>query len=97
MDQKQQTPIERLADELPKAPQTLKQLVRLKQRLKKAHVKDEDRRNGDINHVDQIILGRILLPKRCALPKKKQRELGMLPAVNVPKSGLQIHQQPINL
>lgn len=60
---------------------TLQQLVRLKERWAKATVKDETKREKAIQVIDLQIARRIVIPRHCALPKKMQRKLGILPPV----------------
>jgi hypothetical protein len=61
---------------------TLHQLSRLKQRWQKARAKDQDGRQRALTNIDSEVARRQSEPFRSALPKKKQRALGLLPPVN---------------
>jgi hypothetical protein len=66
-----------------RAMKTLHQLGRLKERWLKAVVKDSARRDKALKRIDQAISHRQSSAVRCALPKKKQRQLGLLPALSL--------------
>lgn len=58
---------------------TLAQLARLRERWEKARVKDSHRREKALNAIDNLIANRQGTPIRCALPKKQQRRMGLIP------------------
>ena len=68
---------------------TLTGLLRLRERWENAELNEKDKDKSDarrakiINVIDSHIVARQTVHYRCALPKKKQRKMGILPLVGL--------------